>query len=208
MEMPTIAELKDALKAKGIKGVSGKSKAELMAMLEGKAVPAKAPKAPVAMRAAEMSPWLTAMNRMLGKAPAASGGAGGPPAAAITLASHGLSSASLSLEEILEKHGYIAADAVKHALTRLSNEGDLHEAYGEGYFYHTLKDARHFFDMEIATAKRHRTAHVEEDLDQIYRFFEHSAKGADKTRVPLSSMAVVLKGIDDVNAADPLKSYD
>ena len=33
--MPTIAELKDALKAKGIKGYSGKNKAELEAMLAG-----------------------------------------------------------------------------------------------------------------------------------------------------------------------------
>ena len=37
--MPTIAELKDALKAKGIKGYSGKNKAELEAMLAGSKKP-------------------------------------------------------------------------------------------------------------------------------------------------------------------------
>jgi len=57
--MPTIAQLIDELKAKGIKGYSGKSKAELEAMLGGKAVPAKAPKAAA-------GPMASAVRHLLG----------------------------------------------------------------------------------------------------------------------------------------------
>lgn len=70
--MPTIAELKARLKSMNIKGVAGKNKTELMAMLEGSPVPAR-DRTPVAMSPRGASHLATAMNRLLGR------GTGGAP---------------------------------------------------------------------------------------------------------------------------------
>ena len=110
--MPTIAELKDALKAKGIKGYSGKNKAELEAMLAGgkkEAAPAAEAPKPKAVEAAP-APLSAHAESMAKKAKPAKTGAISTPLSALSAgpAKKSLAEEKAELEkEILEFEGKI-----------------------------------------------------------------------------------------------------
>ena len=106
--MPTIAELKDALKAKGIKGYSGKNKAELEAMLAGgkkEAAPAAEAPKPKAVEAAP-APLSAHAESMAKKAKPAKTGAISTPLSALSAgpAKRSLAEERAELEAKIKKY--------------------------------------------------------------------------------------------------------
>jgi len=120
--MPTIAQLKADLKARGIKGVAGKNKTELLAMLEGRPVPARS-KAPVVINPKGASHLATALNRLLGR-----GTGGAPPMSdalsklrEVEAATKGRNEAKAAATTYQKKDvGYVMSDDIWDRLTRLT----------------------------------------------------------------------------------------